>query len=424
MDTCYVPWLHMHQPLLWLKNKLVTNVQKMLSSEDSRESYDAKLILRAYKNPARYVKYLRKKGYRPKIMLDFSGILLESLQNLGKDKTLDKIELEGEKIGDIIKLFKEVLKNFSDSIEMTGTAYAHCYFPAIPENDWPFQIEEWKNAYKKIFGKKELERVKGFWFPEMGIPGFEDKLAKLIKTIKESGYEWCILPLQAVDGYERLSLEKRIQVSCQPHLLKVKKQSIPVVFRVPSYFIDQQAGCEANEIYRKSKEAGKIFNKVSKKPALIVPATDGENGNVMMNEFFPNTFVPFFEKMVDKNVSSLTVTEFLHQYYSKNEEIVPESEIKVKTIGASWVSNHRFWLEGTRRLEMVKKIQKLSKDFSDFKSSLEKKGLNKHLKDYIEAKRAFLIAETSCYVYWGTDFWFDQGEKAIELARKKMQIIY
>jgi len=46
------------------------------------------------------------------------------------------------------------------------------------------------------------------------------------------------------------------------------------------------------------------------------------------------------------------------------------------------------------------------------------------LKDYIEAKRAFLIAETSCYVYWGTDFWFDQGEKAIELARKKMQIIY
>lgn len=406
----------MHQPLVWLRaNKeenLVSNLQKMLLSKDSREAWDGKLIARAYKNPAKYVKQLKKEGYDPKIMLDFSGVLLESLVELGKNKVFDEIEVEGERIGDIIKLFREVLNEFSSSIEVAGTAYSHCYFPATPEEDWIYQIEEWQATYKKIFGREALERVKGFWLPELGIPGFEDKLVKLIRVLNDAGYEWLILPLQAVEGYEHLSYEERIQVACQPHMLKIKDQAIPVIFRFPSYIIDQQAGCEAKEVYDKAKHVGKIFK--SKKPALLVPACDGENGNVMMNEFFPKTFVPFFKERVNNSIGSLTVSEFLDKFYKKNGKFDIKSEIKVKIFGASWVDTHKFWLEGTRRMEMVKKIEELSKRFHSIKERLKGKSLLE------EVKRALLIAETSCYVYWGTDFWFDQGEKAIEFANRKM----
>lgn len=416
MKVVYVPWLHMHQPLIWIKmknkEKLVSNLYKMLISKDQKEAWDARLIARAYKNPAKYVKKLREEGFKPKIMVDYSGILLESLVELAKEKVLDKIEVDGEKIGNPIKLFKEILRKYPDSIEFAGTAYSHCYFPATPVQDWKLQIEEWRNTFRKIFGKKNLERIKGFWLPEMGIPGFGDKLEKLIKIISEY-YEWCILPLQAVEGYEKLSYEQKLQFACQPHLLKVKDASIPIIFRIPTYFIDQQAGCELNLLYSKLREAGKIFEKVGNKPALVVPASDGENGNVMMNEFFPKTFVPFFKEIKDKNIFSLTITQFLHTYYEKDGKISPKNEIKLKEIGASWVGGHKFWLEGSERLEMVKKIERLSKRFWEIKDFLKEN-------EFSEIKRMLLIAETSCYVYWGIDFWFTQGKKTIKFVNEML----
>ncbi len=416
MKAFYVPWLHMHQPLIWLDNKLVSNLEKMLLSKDSKEVWDAKLMARAYKNPAKYVKKLREEGYQAKIMLDYSGVLLESLADLAKRKVLD-IEVEGEKVGDIIKFFKEVLEKFPDSIEFVATAYSHCYFPATPEQDWKMQIEEWKQVFKKLFGKKALERVKGFWLPELGVPGFEDKLEKLIKVLNEEEIEWLFLPLQAVENYEKLSYEERIRIACMPHLLKIKDQSIPVIFRTPSYFIDQQAGCLAGEVCKKVKEAIQIFSKFNK-PALIVPASDGENGNVMMNEFFPLTFEPLFKNYVGREFGSLTISEFLHEFYEKRGEIRPESEIKLKTLGASWIDGHELWLKGSRRLEMVKKVYELSKRFHELERKiLEKVGEIEELK---EVRRLLLISETSCYVYWNIEFWFKQGEKTIELANKKI----
>ena len=276
------------------------------------------------------------------------------------------------------------------------------------------QIEEWRNVFRKIFGRRNLERVKGFWLPEMGIPGSAEKLRRLIKIISEY-YEWVILPLQAVEGYEKLSYEQKIQLACQPHLLRVKDVSIPIIFRTPTYFIDQQAGCELNLLYSRLKEAGRIFEKVSNKPALIVPASDGENGNVMMNEFFPKTFVPFFKEVKDEDVFSLTVTQFLHTYYEKNDEIVVTGEVKLKEIGASWVGGHKFWLEGSKRLEMVKKIEKLSRKFWERKKLLS-------IDQFSEIKKMLLIAETSCYVYWGTDFWFKQGEKTIRFVNRMLDL--
>jgi hypothetical protein len=32
-----------------------------------------------------------------------------------------------------------------------------------------------------------------------------------------------------------------------------------------------------------------------------------------------------------------------------------------------------------------------------------------------------LLAETSCYVYWNNDFWFDQGKRMVEFAYQQME---
>jgi len=371
----------------------------MILSSDHRESWDGKLITRAYKNPAKYIELLKKNGYEPRIALDFSGILLESLQELEERSFLDKIEVHGEKVGGIIASYKKVLKKFPDCIEFAGTAYAHAYLPAIPKEDYWLQVEEWRNVFSSIFGESVLRRVKGFWLPEMGVPKHEENLGELIKVLREQGYEWCILPLQAVEKYEKMSYIERIQTVIKPWKISAGGEEIKVVFRVPTYFIDQQSGASAEEVYAKCLEASKLADK---KPALVITASDGENGNVMMNEFFPQFYQKFFMEKLDEKVGSMLVSEFLEKFYQEDLE-----EIKLKSLGASWINGHTLWLEGGKREKMIKRLYELSAKFHSFRDVDEK------------TKKLFLIAETSCYNYWGTEFWFSQGEKAIEAVLER-----
>lgn len=425
--ACYVPWLHFHQPLVWWKSgrkeQLIGNLEKMLLGiKNSREEHDARLMAMAYKNPAVYVKELKKKGYDPKMIVDFSGILLENLNEIWKNKTLRGKEVRGKSIGNIISAWKKTLEEYPSSIEVTGTAYSHCYFPATPEKDWEYQIDEWRNIFKKLFGKEALERVKGFWFPEMGIPGEEKKLSELIRLIKKAGYEWVILPIECLPNEREMSFEDRVQTTSQPHMLLAGNESIPVIFRVRYDFIDQQAGCDAGGIYEKSIDAAKIFHK--NKPALVVPASDGENGNVMLNEFYKATFVPFFRKKIDEKVTSMTITEFLYEYYGKEKNgemrIVPENEVKVRPIGGSWMGGHEIWMGDKDKMNIHKKTKEISQMFHRVEKKIKDKSDKKIKKSFEEAKKALLIAETSCYVYWGTKFWYKQGEKIIKFAKEKI----
>ena len=402
MKAFWIPWLHMHQPLVFIDDKLESNLKKMLLSKDSKESWDAKLIARAYKNPATYVEKLAK--FDPKMVLDFSGILLESLSQLSD--LLENVYVGEEKVGDIISAYKRVLRKYPNAIEFAGSAYSHCYFPVTPERDWRWQIEEWQNVFSSIFGKNQLKKVKGFWLPEMGVPSYGDKLTNLIKILRDFGYEWLILPIFAVKDYHKLTYEQRISLIVKPHTLKVNNQEITVVFSAPYYFIDQQAGVSASYIYDQCLKASE-FSK--DKPALVITASDGENGNVMMNEFFPQTFTEFYTKVKDEKVSSILVSEFLEKFY-KREKL---DEVELSLLGASWVGGHERWVWGERRSAIAKKIDEISKMVNERVDE----------KNFKELLKLLLIAETSCYVYWGIDYWFSQGERVLKILKKKVEKI-
>jgi len=93
------------------------------------------------------------------------------------------------------------------------------------------------------------------------------------------------------------------------------------------------------------------------------------------------------------------VSEFLEKFY--NGEI--KDKIKLKDTGASWINGHEAWMGGGKRLEAIKRIFSLSKKFHELKPEQKSK-----------VKKWLLIAETSCYVYWGIDYWFEQGRKFAE----------
>jgi hypothetical protein len=384
-------------------NEIVGNLERMFSSDDSRDQWDARLMAMAYRNPAFWVRSLETEGKHPKVAVDFSGILLE---NLDKTKKLYcQLDVDGNEIGDIIELWKQVLHKFPESIEFSGTAYAHCYFPVTPAEDWEPQIDFWRKVFCSLFGAESLKRVKGFWLPEMGVPPAEG-MSRLVKLLKSRGYDWLILPIEAVNAERNLSYEKHVETFCQPHVLRTDGGEITVIFRPKYNFIDQQAGCDANGAYNKCLEAARISEKSSRKgPALIVPASDGENGNVMMNHFFPDTFIPFFREKQNNEVSSMTITKYLEEY-------PPDSEIELQTLGSSWLGSHSHWEGGAKQLMMKNKIEELSHTFHETRTKAPRSE---------EALKALLMAETSCYVYWNNSFWFDQGEKMIKFAYQKME---
>jgi hypothetical protein len=384
-------------------NEIISNLEKMLSSDDSRDRWDGRLMGRAYRNPAFWVRNLEGEGKHPKVAVDFSGVLLESLEKM-KGLRSQK-DVDGNVIGDVIEMWRQVLHEFPDSIEFSGTAYAHCYFPVTPEEDWEPQVDFWRKVVSSLFGPESTGRIKGFWLPEMGVPAAE-RMSGLVRLLKDEGYEWLILPIEAVKAEKALSYEKHVEIFCQPHILRTEGGEITVIFRPKYDFIDQQAGCDANGIYNKCVEAARILERAGRKcPALIVPASDGENGNVMMNHFYSDTFVPFFREKRDEQVSSMTVTQYLREY-------PPDSEIELRAIGGSWLGGHSQWGAGDRRLEMKRRIEELSRRFHDGQTEASRSE---------EALRALLIAETSCYVYWNSDFWFDQGERMIEFVYKQME---
>ena len=404
MKAVYLPWLHMHQPMVFSgDNEIEGNLDKMFSSSDSRDQWDARLMAMAYRNPAFWVRNLESEGKQPRVAVDFSGVLLE---NLEKTKEIySQEEVNGDIIGDIIELWRQVLHEFPDSVEFSGTAYAHCYFPVTPEEDWAYQVDFWRKMFCSLFGLEPIKRVKGFWLPEMGVPAAEG-LSRLVKLLKSRGYEWLILPIEAVNAERTLTHEKHVETFCHAHVLRTEGGEITVIFRPKYNFIDQQAGCDANGVYNKCLEAARISEKSgNKNPALIVPASDGENGNVMMNHFFSDTFIPFFREKQDSEVSSMTITQHLKEY-------PPEDEIELQTIGGSWLGTHSHWNSGDKRLEMKRKIEELSSRFHAARG----KALRNE-----EALKALLLAETSCYIYWNSSFWFDQGEKMIKFAYQKME---
>lgn len=405
-QVLFVPWLHFHQPPIWNNAQLQGNLEKMLNGEpNSEEHWNAQWFAQAYKNPARYAKQLTTEGHQPRMMVDYSGVLLEEMAKLSTNGIFSNLHVDGEAVGDVINLWREVLTEYSDTIEFTGSAYSHCYFPATPERDHEAQIMEWRKVFADLFGKEALSRVRGFWPPEMGMTGNPAEALRFIRLLKKCGYEWIILPnaaLEHPEGWSTPELENRV------HWLVVESEGeserILCVVRDTDMGIRQQSGQNAegciNDVRYRGGEVG------MKPPALVVPTSDGENGNVMMFEYFKNSFAPLFRES-DRwsDVGFLRVSQYIDTYLSDGAT----TEVRLKSTGGSWIGGHQQWQEGDLRQQVLAAVEQLSQDYAKVVESG---------KGSAEKSRALLLCETSCFVYWGSDFWAQQARLFIDWARE------
>ncbi|NES01383.1 MAG: glycoside hydrolase [Okeania sp. SIO2F4] len=407
-QVLFVPWLHFHQPPIWNNGQLHGNLEKMLGGEsNSEEHWNAQWFAQAYKNPARYAKKLSEEGHQPRMMVDYSGVLLEEMAKLSTNGIFSNLYVDGEAVGDVISLWREVLTEYSDTIEFTGSAYSHCYFPATPERDHEAQIMEWRRVFADLFGEEALLRIRGFWPPEMGMTGDPAEALRFIRLLKKCGYEWIILPnaaLEHPEGWSTPELENRV------HWLVVESdgesECIICVVRDTDMGIRQQSGQNAegciNDVRYRGGEVG------MKPPALVVPTSDGENGNVMMFEYFKNSFAPLFRES-DRwsDVGFMTVSQYIDTYLSEG----PVTEVRLKSTGGSWIGGHQQWQEGDLRQQVLAAVEQLSQDYAKVVESG---------KGSAEKSRALLLCETSCFVYWGSDFWAQQAKLFIEWAREML----
>lgn len=398
----FVPWLHFHQPPIWVGETLTGNLEKMLNGpENSEERWNAQWFAQAYKNPAKYIEILRKEGHFPRIMVDYSGVLLEELAKLSNG-LFNHIYVDGEAIGNVIELWRYILNQYPDSVEFAGTAYSHCYFPATPERDHEAQIMQWRTVFADLFGEKALSKVRGFWPPEMGMTGDPAEALRFIRLLKKCGYEWLILPRSAIEHPQNWSvphLENRV------HWLTVESQGeteqILCVIRDTDMGIRQQSGQNVDGCINDIRYRGKELQ-AEKIPPLIVPTSDGENGNVMMFEYFRNSFAPLFRNSQSwQDIAFMNVSEYIDQYLPNGAT----TEVRLKPSGGSWIGGHQSWNEGDRRQQVLAAIEQLSQNYA-----------NKAEKD----KMPMLLCETSCYVYWNSEFWFQQADRCIDWAKKSL----
>jgi hypothetical protein len=411
----FVPWLHMHQPPIWTDtqpSELIGNLEKMLNSpENSEENWNAQWFAQAYKNPARYVENLKAEGYSPRMMVDYSGVLLEELAKLSNNGYFDGLIVDGEPIGNVIELWRRVLEQHPEAIEFAGTAYSHCYFPATPQRDHQAQILTWRQVFADLFGEAALSRVKGFWLPEMGMTGDPAEALQFIRLLKRCGYDWVILPHAALEcppDWSTPALENRV------HWLVVESggesERILCVVRDTDMGIRQQSGQNAEGCINDIRYRGKTLQSQSSIPALVVPTSDGENGNVMMFEYFKNSFAPLFQQSQQgSDIGFMTVSEYMESYLSQE----PTTTVHLKPTGGSWIGDHQSWQGGDLRQTVLQQVEQLSQTFANQRqqSTLSP-----------EQERALLLCETSCFVYWGSSFWAEQAERCIAWAKSLVRV--
>jgi hypothetical protein len=423
IEAVYVPWLHMHQPDLWWDfgqgNRLMGNLERMLAfAPDTLEHNLASTFCAAYKNPAIYARRSRDEGVCSRIVLDFSGTLLRSLAVLSEGGILDRISAGGETVGNIVQAYRDTLARCEDRIEIAGSTFFHCYLPTTPDEDIPGQIEAWREQFGRMFGQRALSRVRGFWPPEMGIFGDEERLAMLIRTLRRYGYQWILVPRSAVRAPQNFSTAR---IENLPHWIEardgLRRERMVAIVRDTEFSLRQEKGISAREIVNGLRYRARMLAADGVgAPALAVGVCDGENSSFIRNEFFQETFLALGrEALFEPGITSMTISEYLAAYFPDG----PKTTVTIRPEGGSRIGGHAGWQEGERRRRIIREIHDLSRRLHDLEKRVRSR--RKHstaiLDDIARARMAVWNCGTSCYVAWGTEFWFGQAWQSLRFAR-------
>ena len=421
--------LHMHQPTIPAgpDGALINHLQYMFEHHYEGDNHNAGPFAYCYARMGDFIPELVEQGCNPRIMLDYSGNLLWGLQQMGRDDILDK--LKGITCD----------TRYQPHVEWLGTFWGHAVAAATPLPDIKLHIRAWQHQFASIFGLDALKRVRGFSLPEMQLPNHPDALYTLVKSLKETGYQWMMVQEHTV---ETLTGEGIYQPHL-PHLLVARNshgQTASIRVLIKTQGSDTKLIGQMQPYYE-AKTLQQVALGQQSIPPLVSQISDGENGGVMMNEF-PGAFKrAWHEARYERTVTGINGTEYLellaaagitdsdlptcqargqHQLWQRldPQEITPErvqdtinalGQHNIQFTGGSW-TNDRSWVEGYSNV--IAPMERLSARFHQAIDAIPV-SQQSHLAlnaNYRQALLHNLVLQTSCFRYWGQGQWTDYAQ--------------
>ena len=431
--------LHMHQPLIPAGGAdlrtaaIISNLKDMMDHPNVGDNHNAPVFHHCYKRMGEFIPQLIHEGRQPRVMLDYSGCLLDGLQAMGLDDVIDSL--------------KTITCNpdYRCSVEWLGTAWGHAVAPSTPVQDFRLHVRAWQHHFAAIFGLEALGRVKGFSLPEMALPNHPDVCYELVKSLKDCGYQWMMVQEHSVEQVEdgpgircphiphRLVARNSLgQSLCITAIIKTQGSDTKLVGQMQPYY-------EARGLSQMHM-AGKSI------PPLVAQISDGENGGVMMNEF-PSKYLEVMREASNSATPPVNVSEYLEYLHAigiSQEDFPAIQPVMQKRIwdrfqvgagpealekmiveaqkednrfhmdGGSW-TNNRSWVRGYR--DVLGPMESASALFAE---KVIEKGVPTSEPRYRNALHHLLLTETSCFRYWGSGVWTDYAR---ELCRRTSAIL-
>ncbi|HTU19822.1 MAG TPA: hypothetical protein VMG10_17295 [Gemmataceae bacterium] len=429
--------LHMQQPLVpagghdLRSAAMISNLDYMMRNPGMGDSHNAPVFAECYARMGDLIPEQIHAGRNPRVMLDYSGELLFGLRKMGRSDVLDRL--------------KRIACDwhYRKYVEWLGTMWGHAVASSTPPADLKLHIRAWQQNFAAIFGWDALARVRGFSPPEMHLPNHPDVAFEYIKTLKECGYRWLLVQEHTVETPEGHGLhEKHL-----PHRLLARNSSgeeVAIIALIKTQGSDTKLVAQMQPFYEAQGLQRKEIGGVSI-PSIVTQIGDGENGGVMMNEF-PSCFRQTVGRFGSEGVVAANGTEYLEliEQAGVREAMLPccrpihqgrvFERIKKWEVGAadraiadlkreephftmeggSWTNNIS-WVKGYDNV--LTPMNRLSARFHQI---LDDRPIDRNSHAYRNALFHLLVAETSCYRYWGQGIW---TEYAKEICRRGSDIL-
>ncbi|MBT8419504.1 MAG: glycosyl hydrolase family 57 [Gammaproteobacteria bacterium] len=431
--------LHMQQPLIpagggdLRSAQIVSNLKHMMDNQHIGDNHNAPVFHWCYKRIGDFIPQLVAEGKEPRIMLDYSGVLLHGLRHMGCDDVMDSLKR--------ITCSQE----YQHCVDWLGCPWGHAVAPSTPIQDYRLHVQAWQHHFAAIFGLDALSRVKGFSPSEMAIPNHPDVCYEFVKTLKDSGFTWVLIQEHTVEnpetggGIERPHIPHRLvarnskgETASITALIKTQGSDTKLVAQMQPYY-------EAKSLERQELVGKKI-------PPLVSQIGDGENGGVMMNEF-PGKYMEAVRESSGSDTPFMNGTEYLENLLALGitEQDFPEiqpilqkriwdrmkpgegpdklaqviTEIKKEDDrfhmdGGSWTNNIS-WVEGYENV-----LGPMDKVSAQFSQRMLDKGVPTDDPTYRNALFHLLTSQTSCFRYWGQGTWTDYAR---ELCRRAEEAV-
>ena len=431
--------LHMHQPLVpegsgdMRTSPVIGHLQYMLEHPNEGDNHNAAVFRWCYKRMGEFIPKALDEGHSPRIMLDYSGCLLFGLQQMGADDVLDALKRITCEPG------------YRRCVEWLGTAWGHAVAPSTPVQDFRLHVQAWQQHFLSLFGEEALSRVRGFSPPEMALPNHPDVAFEFVKTLLECGYEWVLVQEHTV---EQKGTGEGVRETHVPHRLVARNsdgERAEITAIIKTQGSDTKLVAQMQPYYEARGLSPRDVGGIRMVP-LVTQIADGENGGVMMNEF-PGKYLSVMAEASGSEHPPINVTEYLEFVARAGTDparfpaIQPIMQQRIwdrvgDGVGADRIAaaidalrkeDDRFNMDGgswTNNLSWVKGYEQvlgpMEKASAQFAEKVLAANIDPSEYRYRNALFHLLMAQTSCYRYWGEGRWTDYGK---ELCRRTMRIL-